>query len=352
VFSALPAANFQNRNQFVILNTLPTRLCRTLAADSATTADLLGRQTMFHSHLTQFNSPPSIPRGMPAAQPAVFWHCHFPLALERTDVQAALDVTFRLELAHGPLAQGAIIRAVTLPPGGVLHVLLRERQSRLIMDTDIPAHHCCEAVAAELNYLHGLRQALQRLGLPQNQRLNLADDAVHVTGTPLSFPFLTSVLRGLLERSEAASRMSEAAARTARLAMPRDLGPAVPPRVLHNVNPRRALTLFFYQAEKLQLARVELHQIDRVVDAPSAALAAEVDAEIDRNLIDLKLSDQHGRVTAAARSIFGWQRTFRLPTPHLWVNACVIDVGSADVTNSPASLDVRTPAVIYRGGLA
>ena len=308
---------------------------------------------MIHSHLSLFHSPPVAPCAMEAARPAFYWHCHLPLALQRATVPAALDATFRIELAHGPLAQGSIIRTVTLPPGGALHYLLRERYSRLIMDTDIPAHHRCDTVTAELTYLHSLRQALRRLGVPQNDRVAQTDDTLHVTGSPVSFPFLLSVLQGLVDRSEAASRMSEAAARTARSALPRDDGPAIQSRALHNVNARRALTLFFYQAEKIQLARVELHQIDRVVEAPSAASAAEVQAEIDRNLIDLKLIDQQGRVTPAAQAIFGWQRTFRLPTPHLWVKSCLIDGGFTEMTSGTLSLDLRTQPgrSIYPGGL-
>ncbi len=314
----------------------------------------LGRHSMYQSHLSHFTSPPIAPGEMQAARPVVRWHCHLPLALERNDVQASLDIVFRLELAHGPLAQGSIVRAVTLPPGGTLSVLLAEHPARLIMDADIPAHHRCETVAAELTYVQHLRRALRRPGLPQPERLNLADDSLHVTGSPVSFRFLPPVLHGLLDRTEAASRMSEAAARTVRSALPRDDGPAAPPRLLRNTNSRRALTLFFYQAEKLQWARAELYQIDRVVEAPSGALAAEVEAEIDRNLIDLKLIDQAGRVTPAARSLFGWQRMFRLPTSHRWVKSCPIDYGLADMTSSGASLDLRTPpgCLTYRGGLS
>jgi|GEM_PF-5042129 len=297
---------------------------------------------MFHSHLSLSNSPPAAQPIMEAAQLMFQWHCHLPLALERIDVQASLEVAFRCELSHGPLAQGSAIRAVTLPPGGMMQVLLRERHSRLILDSAGSLHQRCEAVAAEMTYLHRLRRALRALGLPQNDRLAWADDNVRVTGTPVSFPFLTPVLQDLIDRAEAASRMSEAAARTARSALPRDIGPAAPARTLHNLNPRRSLTLFFYQAEKLQLARVELHQIDRLVEAPSAALAAEVQAAIDRNLIDLKLIDQQGRVTAAARSSLGWQRTFQLPTPHLLVRACPIDIGFTDTASGAASLDLRS----------
>lgn len=307
---------------------------------------------MVHSCITPCTSPPIAPGEMQAARPVVRWHCHLPLALERNDVQASLRIVFRIELAHGPLAQGSIVRAVTLPPGGTLSVLLPEHQARLIMDADIPAHHRCETVAAELTYVQQLRRALCRLGLPQPERLNLADDSLHVTGSPVSFPFLLPVLHGLLDRTETASRMSEAAARTARSALPRADGPASPPRLLRNTNSRRALTLFFYQAEKIQLARAELYQIDRVVEAPGSALAAEVEAEIDRSLIDLKLLDQQGRVTPTARSLLGWQRMFRLPTPHRWVKSCLIDGGSADMASGPTSLDLRTPLISYRGGLA
>jgi hypothetical protein len=81
-------------------------------------------------------------------------------------------------------------------------------------------------------------------------------------------------------------------------------------------------------------ARVEVHQINRVVDASSAA--------IDRILIDLKLIDQQGRVTAAARLALSWQCTFWLPTPHLWVKSCLIDSGLTDVTSSTTSLDLRS----------
>jgi hypothetical protein len=258
-----------------------------------------------------------VPFEMEAVRPAFQWHCHL------------------------PLAQGSAIRAVTVPPGGVMQVLLRERHSRLILETDGLTPHRCETVAAELTYWQGLRHALRRLGLPQNERLTLVDDNLHVTGTPVSFPFLTAVLQGLIDRAEAARRMSEAAARTARSGVPAPSDPP-PARTLSNVNLQRALTLFFYQAEKIQLARVELHQIDRTVEAPSAALAAEVQEVIDRNLIDLKLIDQQGRVTAAARSSLGWQRTFRLPTPHLWVKSCLIDSGFTDVASGTASLNLRS----------
>lgn len=308
---------------------------------------------MLQSHLSHLTAPPVAPRAL-SARPVLRWHCHLPLALERRDVQASLEMTFHIELAHGPLAQGSIVRAVTLPPGGTLSVLLCAHHSRVIMDADIPAHHRCEAVAAELTYVQHLRRTLRRLGLPQHERFNLADESLHVTGSPVSFPFLLSVLQGLIDRTEAASRMSEAAARTVRSALPRDDGPASPPRLLHNINSRRALTLFFYQAEKIQLARAELYQIDRVVEAPSGTRAAEVEAEIDRNLIDLKLIDRQGHVTPAARSLLGWQRTFRLPTPHLWVKSCLIDSSLTDSASSSASLDLRTSPgyITQRGGLS
>lgn len=308
---------------------------------------------MLQAHPSHFTAPPVAPRTL-SARPALHWHCHLPLALEHHDVQTSLEVTFHLELAHGPLAQGSIVRAVTLPPGGTLAVLLREPHAQLIMDADIPAHHRCETVAAESTYAQHLRRALRRLGLPQPEHLNLADESLHVTGSPVSFPFLLPVLQGLIDRTEAASRMSEAAARTARSALPRDDGPASPPRLLRNINSRRALTLFFYQAEKIELVRAELYQIDRVVEAPSGARAAEVEAEIDRNLIDLKLIDRQGHVTPAARSLLGWQRTFRLPTPHLWVKSCLIDSSPTDSASRSASLDLRTQPdyITQRGGLS
>jgi hypothetical protein len=210
---------------------------------------------MFHTHLSSSNSPPAVPFEMEAVRPAFQWHCHL------------------------PLAQGSAIRAVTVPPGGVMQVLLRERHSRLILETDGLTPHRCETVAAELTYWQGLRHALRRLGLPQNERLTLVDDNLHVTGTPVSFPFLTAVLQGLIDRAEAARRMSEAAARTARSGVPAPSDPP-PARTLSNVNLQRALTLFFYQAEKIQLARVELHQIDRTVEAPSGAIEPGLAAHV------------------------------------------------------------------------
>jgi hypothetical protein len=42
-----------------------------------------------------------------------------------------------------------------------------------------------------------------------------------------------------------------------------------------------------------------------------------------------------------ARSTFGWQRTFRLPTPHLWVKSCLLGSGATDMTSGTASLDLR-----------
>ncbi len=298
---------------------------------------------MFHTHLSWPNSPPSICLAADAAPSAFDWHCHLPLALERADVQAEVNLGFRFELTGGPLAQGAAIRVVTLPPGGAMQLLLHERHSRLILETDGPSHHRCEAVAAETIYLQELRHALRRLGLLQNDHRVAADDNLHVTGTPVSFPFLAAVVQGFIDRAEAASRTSEAAARTTRSARsaPAHDDSALPSRLLTNSNRRRALTLFVYHAEKFQLACLELHQIDRGVKAPSAVIAAEVEAEIDRNLIELKLIDQRGRVTSAARSRFGWQRAFRLPTPHVLVKTCLIDVGSADMASGDVTLDVQ-----------
>ena len=71
---------------------------------------------MLQSHLSHLTAPPVAPRAL-SARPVLRWHCHLPLALERHDVQASLEMTFHIELAHGPLAQGSIVRAVTLPPG-------------------------------------------------------------------------------------------------------------------------------------------------------------------------------------------------------------------------------------------
>ena len=288
---------------------------------------------MVHTHLSLSNAPPVACLNGDLIRSAFYWHCHLPLALERADVQAELELAFRFELSAGPLAQGSAIRAVTLPPGGAVRVLLHEQHSRLILETDEPSLQRCEAVAAETTYVQNLRCALRRMGLPPNDYGVAANDPVHVTGTPVSFPFLAQVLPGLIDRAEAASRLCEAAARTTRSSLLAQPVAAPSSRLWSNSNQLRALTLFFYHAEKFQLARLELHQIDRAVKASNDTRAAEVQAEIDRNLIDLALIDQQGRVTTAARSRFGWQRSFRLPTPHILVKPCLVDVGFIEVAS-------------------
>jgi hypothetical protein len=85
------------------------------------------------------------------------------------------------------------------------------------------------------------------------------------------------------------------------------------------------MTLFFYQADKYEVVRFGLRRIDRVVAAPAVEIEAEVRAEIDRQLRQLGLIDLHGKLTPAALTQFGWQRTFRLPTPHVLVKTCLAD---------------------------
>jgi hypothetical protein len=96
-------------------------------------------------------------------------------------------------------------------------------------------------------------------------------------------------------------------------------------RLLINPNRHRALTLFFYQADKYEVIRCGLHRIDRQVAAPTASIEAEIRAEIDGQLRQLGMLDAHGHLTATAQTQFGWQRTFVLPTPHILVKTCLAD---------------------------
>ncbi len=227
---------------------------------------------------------------------------------------------FKLERQAGPLTQGTVIRSVTLPASGSLQLQASDGHACFVLETDSVSVFRCETVPAEAQYWSSLLRQLGQLETPGAHTADL----VQVQGESVSYPLLTTVLRSLVERTEALSRSSEAAAQASR-SEPSSDGRPLPPRLLINPNRHRAMTLFFYQADKYEVVRFGLRRIDRVVAAPAVEIEAEVRAEIDRQLRQLGLIDLHGKLTPAALTQFGWQRTFRLPTPHVLVKTCLAD---------------------------
>lgn len=281
---------------------------------------------MSYQNPLSISDPPAIYGGHHAVPTMLDLGCHLPLALQRPEVQAEMVLWFKLERQAGPLTQGTVIRSVTLPAGGTIQLNPTEEQARFILETDSIGVFRCETVPAEARYWSQVRLGLQQLG---HLRSESTAQALHIDGESVSPPFITTVLHSLTERTEALSRLSEAAARVNRSGAELS-GTALPSRLLINPNRHRALTLFFYQAEKYEVIRCGLRRIDRLVAAPLDSINAEICAEIDRQLQQIGLLDARGQLTSTAQAQFGWQRTFVLPTPHILVKACLADKGITD----------------------
>jgi hypothetical protein len=279
----------------------------------------------YHNSLS-IPDPPPAGREASAAPTAVEFGCRLPLVLDRPEAQAAIVLWFKLERQAGPLTQGTVIRAATLPANGSLQLQVSDRRACFVLETDSVSVFRCETVPAEAQYWNSL---LRQLGQLETPGVHTAD-LVQVQGEAVSYPLITTVLRGLVERTAALSRSSEAAAQASR-SEPSSDGRPLPPRLLINPNRHRAMTLFFYQADKYEVVRFGLRRIDRMVAAPEVEIEAEVRAELDRQLEQLGLIDPHGQLTPAALTQFGWQRTFILPTPHILVKACL---GDKSITES------------------
>ncbi len=279
----------------------------------------------YHNSLSIPDPPPTY-RRFNAVPSTLEFGCRMPLALNRADVQAEVTLWFKLERQAGPLTQGTVIRAATLPAGGSIQLHPTDGHSRFVLETDSVSVFRCEAVPAEARYWRSLLHGLNQLGTQRSER---TVDLVHIDGESISYPFLTTVLQGLIERTEALSRMSEAAARANR-SEPSVGEIPLPPRLLINPNRHRALTIFFYQADKYEVVRFGLRRIDRRVAAPTLSIEAEIRAEIDQQLRQLGLLDPRGQLTSGAFSQFGWQRTFVLPTPHILVKTCLADTSLTD----------------------
>ena len=276
--------------------------------------------------MNQNDSPASpdqspVRQGFNAAPTAVDFACRLPLVLNGPDVHAEVVLWFKLERQAGPLTQGTIIRSATLPASSSLQLQPNDGRGCFVLETDGVSVFRCETVPAEAHYWNSLLHQLSQLGTQPGAR---TADLVQVDGESVSYPFIATVLRGLVERTAALNRLSEAAARAAR-SEPTSDGSPLPPRLLINANRHRAMTLFFYQADKHEVVRFGLRRIDRVVAAPTVEIEAEVRTEIDRQLRQLGLIDPHGQLTPAALTQFGWQRTFLLPTPHVLVKTCLTD---------------------------
>jgi len=279
----------------------------------------------YHNSLS-IPDPPPASREASAAPTAVEFGCRLPLVLNRPEAQAAIVLWFKLERQAGPLTQGTIIRSVTLPAGGSLQLQASDGHACFVLETDSVSVFRCETVPAEAQYWNSLLRRLGQLETPGTHTANL----VQIQGESVSYPLITTVLRGLVERTEALSRSSEAAAQASR-SEPSSEGRPLPPRLLINSNRHRAMTLCCYQADKYEVVRFWLRRIDRVVVAPGVEIEAEVRAEIDRQLEQLGLIDPHGQLTPVALTQFGWQRTFTLPTPHVFVKTCL---GDKSITES------------------
>jgi hypothetical protein len=267
-------------------------------------------------------SPDQLPthQGFTAAPPAVEFGCRLPLVVNQP-AQAALVLWFKLVRQAGPLTQGKVIRSATLPASGSLQLQPSDGRACFVLETDSAGIFRCETVPAEAHYWNDLLQQLSQLRTQPDER---TADLVQIEGEPISYPSVAAVLRGLVERTQALSRLSEAAARSLR-SCPSSDGLPLPPRLLINPNRHRAMTLFFYHADQYEVVRFGLRRIDRVVAAPAVEIEAAVRAEIDRQLRQLDLIDLHGQLTPAALTRFGWQRTFLLPTPHVLAKTCLAD---------------------------
>ncbi len=282
----------------------------------------------YYNSLSILDPPPAY-RGFNAVPSALEFGCRMPLALQRTDVQAEVTLWFKLERQAGPLTQGAVIRAATLPAGGSIQLQPINGHSRFVLETDSVSVFRCEAVPAEARYWRSLLHSFSQLGTQRSEWSRRTADPIHIDGESVSYPFLTTVLQSLVERTEALSRMSEAAARANRSESSAGETP-LPARRLINPNRHRAMTLFFYQADKYEVVRFGLRRIDRRVAAPTLSIEAEIRTEIDQQLRQLDLLDPCGQLTSGALSQFGWQRTFVLPTPHILVKTCLADTSSTD----------------------
>jgi hypothetical protein len=276
----------------------------------------------YHNSLS-IPDPPAY-RGFSAVPTTLEFGCHLPLALNRSDVQAEVALWFKLERQAGPLTQGTIIRAATLPAGGTLRLQPTDEHARFVLETDSISVFRCEAVPAEARYWRSLLLSFKQLGGRRSEQNECTAEIMHIDGEAVSYPFLTTVLQSLVKRTETLSRMSETAGRVSRLE-PGAVETAQAPRLLINPNRHRALTLFFYQADKYEVVRCGLRRIDRQVAAPTVSIEAEIRAELDRQLRQLGLLDTYGQLTATAQTQFGWQRTFVLPTPHILVKTCLAD---------------------------
>jgi hypothetical protein len=270
----------------------------------------------YHNSLSIPDPPPAY-RELSAVPTALEFGCHLPLALHRSDVQAEVILWFKLERQAGPLTQGKVIRAATLPAGGTIRLQPTAEPARFVLETDSISVFRCEA-----RYWRSLLLNLRQFGIRRSERSECTAELMHIDGESVSYPFLTTVLQSLVERSEALSRMSEAEGRVNRSEPDAD-ETAQSPRLLINPNRHRALTLFFYQADKYEVVRFGLRRIDRQVAAPTVSIAAEIHAELDRQLQQLGLLDAHSQLTATAQTQFGWQRTFVLPTPHILIKTCL-----------------------------
>ena len=150
-------------------------------------------------------------RGFNAAPTAVEFGCRLPLVLNQPVAHAALVLWFKVERQVGPLLQGTVIRSATLPANGSLQLQPSDERAYFVLETDSVSVFRCEAVPAEAHYWNGLLHQLSQLGTQPGER---TAELVQIEGESVSFPFITSVLRDLVERTEALSRISEAAART------------------------------------------------------------------------------------------------------------------------------------------
>jgi hypothetical protein len=273
----------------------------------------------YHRSLSMPDPPPAS-REASAAPTALEFGCHVPLVLLPCEAQAKIVLWFKLERQAGPLTQGTVIRSATLPASSSLQLQPNDARACFVLETDGVSVFRRETAPAEVRYWNNLLYQLGQLGTPSAHAIDL----VQVQGEPVNYPFIPTVLRVLVERTEALSRMSETAARTTQ-SEPSSDGSPLPARLLINPNRSRAMTLFFYQADKYEVVRFGLRRIDRVVVAPAVKIETQVRAEIDRQLEQLGLIDPHGQVTPAALTQFGWQRTFVLPTPHILVKTCLVD---------------------------
>ena len=271
---------------------------------------------------------------------------HFPLALGHVDIDDALAVWVRLEREAGPLMQGKIIRSITLPPNGTVQVIAAGERMLFVLDAEEGVSvFRNEELPSEAEYMQAMGRGLMHGGPAPTDRVlyNPGERSIRLDAGPISLPFLPEMLQNIIDRAETQSRLSEVAIRRAR-SFPRDPDDGLPQtRILTNPNRLRALTLFLYHADKHEVVRCKLSRIERlVVGAQQADKAhiATMRAAIDQQLMAVGLLDAQGQVPAEAQQRYSWQRSFRLPTPHVLVKACPLENITDSAIFGPVKIDL------------